>query len=292
MSVRVECVADLGCRLGEGPVWDEREGRLWWVDIKAPAVHRYDPSSGRVDSWAAPEPVSALALREAGGLLLSLKSGFAFLDPDAGEVSHLLDPEPGLPGNRLNDGACDPRGRFWAGSMDDAEQQPTGHLYRLDPDLRLTRFDASFVVTNGPAFAPDGTILYFADSPQRTIWAYPYDPERGLPGPRRLFAQLGEADGHPDGMCVDAEGCLWSAHWDGGRLTRYTPDGSVERTVLLPVPRVTKPCFGGRGLDEIYVTSARIGLDAAGLARAPLSGGLFRITGLGVRGAPAPRFAG
>ena len=292
MSVRIECVADLGCILGEGPVWDGRQGRLWWVDIKGPAVCRYDPQTGRIESWPAPEPVGALALRQAGGLLLSLKSGFAFLDPDTGEVTHLLDPEPGLPGNRLNDGACDPSGRFWAGSMDDAEQSPTGHLYRLDPDLSLKRFDASFVVTNGPAFAPDGSVLYFADSPERTIWAYAFDLARGEPGPRRLFAQLGEADGHPDGMCVDADGCLWSAHWDGGRLSRYTPDGSVERTVLMPVPRVTKPCFGGAGLDELYVTSARIGLDGTELARAPLSGGVFRITGLGVKGAPSPRFAG
>lgn len=290
MSIRIECVADVGCLLGEAPLWDEREARLWFVDIKAPAVHRFDPATGGLDSWSTPEPVSALALRETGGLLLSLKSGFAFLDPQSGGLTCLLDPEPGLPGNRLNDGACDGAGRFWAGSMDDAEVAPTGHLYRLDPDLGLARFEAGFVVTNGPAFGEG--MLYFADSPRRTIWAHDYDLDRGLPGPPRLFAQLGEADGHPDGMCVDADHCLWGAHWDAGRLTRYSPDGSVLETLALPAPRVTKPCFGGPELDELYVTSARVGLDAAALAADQLSGGLFRITGLGVRGKPAPRFAG
>jgi sugar lactone lactonase YvrE len=291
MTPHIECVVDAACILGEGPVWDDRARQLWWVDIKAPALHRLDPGGG-VRTWPMPRRTGSLALREAGGLVLAMKGGFATFDPETGALGQRHDPEPDLAGNRLNDGACDAAGRFWAGSMDDAEARPSGHLYRLDPDFRITRFAAGFVVTNGPAFSADGRTLYFADSPARRIWAYDVDVAAGVPTARRLFAELDPGDGHPDGMCVDAEDHLWSAHWGAGRISRYRPDGSVDRTIDLPAPLATKPCFGGPALDELYVTSARVGLDEAQLAAAPLSGGLFRVTGLGVTGLPVRRFAG
>lgn len=293
MSVQVECVLDIGCRLGEGPVWDERARCLWFVDVKAPAILRHDPARGGLDRWPMPEPVGALALRrDAPSLLVSLKSGFAFFDPETGEIHPLLGPEPDAPGNRLNDGKCDARGRFWAGSMDDAERAPTGHLYRLDPDLTLTRFGAGFVVTNGPEWSLDGATLYFADSGRRRIYAYPFNMETGGLGQRDLFRALTPAEGHPDGFTLDAEGGLWNAAWGAGRLTRYLRDATVERTVQVPAPHVTSACFGGEALDVLYVTSARAGLDQAALAAAPLSGGLFAARGLGLTGLPARRFAG
>ena len=291
MQHHIACVAPAPCLLGEGPVWDEA-GFLWWVDIKAPALHRYRSEGGEVRSWPMPEPVGSLALRRRGGLILALQSGFAFFDPDSGDLQRLFDPEPGSPQNRLNDGKCDPLGRFWAGSMHDPEQDPSGGLFRLDADLGLERFDMGFVVTNGPAWSGDGQTFYFNDSAERCIFAFDFDMRAGRLGRRRLFARVPPEAGHPDGQCIDAEDHLWTAHWNGARVTRYRPDGEVDRVIDLPVPLVTSCCFGGPDLDILYVTTARIGLKAAALEAAPLSGGLFAVSGLGVQGRPSPKFAG
>lgn len=291
MPVEIACVAPLGCVLGEGPVWDQT-GFLWWVDIKAPALHRYRVEGGEVRTWSLPERAGSAALRRQGGLILGLERGFAFFDPDTGALERLFDPEPDRPQNRLNDGKCDEQGRFWVGSMHDPEQAADGHLYRLDPDLNLERFEMGFVVTNGPAWSGDGRTFYFTDSVERRIWAYDFDMEGGLLGARRLFAELEPDQGYPDGQCVDAADGLWTACWNGSRLQRRGPDGAVDREIGLPVPLVTSCCFGGAGLDILFVTTARVGLKPAELEAAPLSGGLFAIRGLGVRGRPMARFAG
>ncbi len=290
--MNVTCVADTKCVLGEGPVWDERAQLLYWVDIKAPAIWRLDPKTGATKNWPMPHRVDAVALREQGGLVAAMKPGFALLDLDQGKIDIVARPETDHPDNRLNDGACDAMGRFWAGSMDDNEASPTGHLYRLNPDRGIARFEAGFVVTNGIRWSNDNTRMYFVDSAARTIWCYDFDLATGMPTARRVFAQLTEADGYPDGLCVDAEDHVWSAHWAGARITRYRPGGTRERTIEIPAPNVTSCCFGGTDLDVLYVTTARIGLDAAVLHRAPLAGGLFAVTGLGVRGTPAHRFKG
>jgi sugar lactone lactonase YvrE len=291
LPVEIACVAPLACVLGEGPVWDET-GFLWWVDIKAPTLHRYRAEGGEVRSWTLPEPVGSLALRRQGGLILALQSGFAFFDPETGELEKLFDPEPDLPQNRLNDGKCDALGRFWAGTMHDPEQDPTGNLYRLDPDLGCERFDMGFVVTNGPSWSGDGRTFYFTDSANRRIWAFGFDMKAGRLEEGRVFAEFAPEEGHPDGQCVDAEDGLWTAHWNGARLTRRGPDGTVDREARLPAPLVTSCCFGGEGLDTLYVTTARVGLKPSALENAPLSGGLFAIRGLGVCGRPMARFAG
>jgi sugar lactone lactonase YvrE len=239
-----------------------------------------------------PQTIGSLALRKQGGLLLALKSGFAFFDPSTRQLQPLINPEPDRPDNRLNDGKCDPLGRFWAGSMHDPEQRPTGHLYRLDADLKVEGFEMDFIVTNGPCWSGDGSTFYFADSANRRIYAFAFDLQAGRPGARRLFAELSEDAGHPDGMCVDAQDHVWSAHWDGGRLTRYRPDGAVAMVVQIPAPRVTSCCFGGPDLDILYVTTARIGLTPAQLEAAPDCGRVFEVSGLGVTGRPAVRFAG
>jgi len=292
MTHAVECVAPVGCTLGEGPVWDAAGNRLLWVDVKAPAVLALDAASGAVRRWPMPETVGSIGLRDKGGLVGAFRHGFAFVDLETGGMTPIADPEKEVAGNRFNDGHVDRRGRFWAGTMDDAERRPTGQLYRLDPDLRVERFAAGFVVTNGIEWSVDGSRLYFVDSPARRIWAYAFDMAAGRPGERRLFADVAADAGYPDGLTVDAEDHVWSAHWDGGRVTRYRPDGTIERAIALPVPRTTSCCFGGPDLATLYVTSARVGLDEAALSAAPLSGGLFAVTGLGVRGLPAARFAG
>lgn len=290
--MKIDCVADVKCTLGEGPVWDDRAGQLYWVDIKAPAIWRLDSKTGATQSWKMPHRVGAVALREQGGLVAAMKPGFAFVDLDTNKVELIAHPQPGAPDSRLNDGACDAKGRFWAGSMDDNERDPTGHLYRLNPDRSTERFEAGFVVTNGIRWSSDHTRMYFVDSAARTIWSYDFDLAKGAPGQRRLFAQLTEADGYPDGLCVDAEDHVWGAHWAGGRITRYRPDGTRERTIQIPAPNVTCCCFGGANLDTLYVTTARIGVSDERLAAHPLTGGVFAITGLGVAGRASHRFAG
>jgi sugar lactone lactonase YvrE len=292
MAINIRCLDPDPCLLGEGPVWDEVLGDLYWVDIKTPAIRRYRPATGEAWLWPVPETIGSLVLRGRGGLLLALKSGFAFFDPSTQKIEPLFDPEPDRPENRLNDGKCDPLGRFWVGSMHDPEQKPTGHLYRLGPDLAVEGFEMGFVVTNGPCWSGDGDVFYFADSGNRRIHAFDFDLTAGRPGARRLFAQVAPDAGHPDGMCVDAEDHVWSAHWDGGRLTRYRPDGVVAGVIQIPAARVTSCCFGGPGLDILYVTTARIGLTPAELAAAPDSGRVFEVTGLGIKGRPAARFAG
>jgi sugar lactone lactonase YvrE len=289
---RITCLVDSACTLGEGPVWDDEGGYLYWVDIKAPALLRYHAAGGETRRWDVPEPVGAAVLRKQGGLLLALQGGFAFFDPDTGALQRLFDPEPESRQNRLNDGKCDEAGRFWVGSMHDPEQDPSGHLYRLDPSLELEQFPMGFVVTNGPAWSGDGRTFYFTDSAQGRIYAFDFDMAAGTLGRRRLFVQVPPSQGHPDGQCVDAEDHVWTAHWNGGCVTRYRPDGTVDRTIALPAPLVTSCCFGGEDLGTLYVTTARVGLKAAALEAAPLSGGLFAITGLGVTGHATARFAG
>lgn len=292
MSVAVECVAPVRCRLGEAPVWDVVGNRLLWVDVKDPAVFAMNVATRAIRRWPMPAPLGAIGLRARGGLVGAFRDGFAFIDLESGAVTPIADPEKHVPHNRFNDGHVDPRGRFWAGTMDDEERRPTGQLYRLDPDLRVDRFAIGFVVTNGIEWSVDGSRLYVADSAERRIYAYAFDMALGRPGARRLFAQIPETAGYPDGLTVDADDHVWSAHWDGGRVTRYRPDGSVERVVPLPVPRCTSCCFGGGDLATLYVTSASIGLDAAALRAAPLSGGVFAVSGLGVRGRPPGIFLG
>ena len=290
--MNLACVADAKCVLGEGPLWDEREGALYWVDIKAPAVWRLDPHSGETRSWPMPQPIGAIARREHSGFVAAMKQGFAFIDLDSTHIEMIARPEADRPGNRFNDGACDAMGRFWAGSMDDEEKAPSGHLYRLDPNRIVTRFEAAFVITNGIRWSTDNRTLYFVDSAARTVWAHAFDLAKGVLGPRKRFAQLTEADGWPDGLCVDAEDHVWGAHWGAGRITRYRPDGTLERIVEIPAPNVTSCCFGGANFDVLYITTARIGLSEASLRQFPHAGGVFALTGVGVRGLASPRFAG
>jgi|SRR5579859_1386409 len=290
--MRIDCVVPARALVGEGPVWDDRAQVVWWVDIKAPALHRYDPASGTDRSWPMPSRLGAIAVREQGGLVGAFKNGFAFIDAETGAVTPIVDPEAHVPGNRFNDGGVDAAGRFWAGTMDDNEKRPAGHLYRLDPDGRTATFESHIAITNGVDWSLDGRTLYFVDTVGGVIFAYDFEPALGQPGARRVFARVPHDAGHPDGLVVDAEDHVWGAHWGGGRLTRYRPDGSVERVVEIPAPQVSSACFGGPGLDILYVTTAAIGLDAAALVRYPYAGGLFAVAGLGVRGRPTRRFAG
>lgn len=290
--MRIECVVPVRSLVGEGPVWDDRAQVVWWIDIKGLTLHRYDPAAGTDRAWPMPSRLGTVQLRAGGGLVGAFKDGFALIDPETGAVTPLTDPEAHLPGNRFNDGGIDAAGRFWAGTMDDQEADPTGHLYRLDPDGTVAGFETHFTITNGVDWSLDERTFYFVDTTNRRIHAYDFDPATGHPGPRRTFAELPGEAGHPDGLLVDADDHVWGAHWGGGRLTRYRPGGSIERVVRIPAPQVTSACFGGADLDVLYVTTAAIGMDERALADYPHAGGLFAVTGLGIRGRPARRFAG
>jgi sugar lactone lactonase YvrE len=288
---RVECVLACANELGEAPIWCDRELALYWVDVRAPALHRYDPVSGRADRWALPDLAGSFAVRERGGMLLALRSGFHAFDPRTGAVQPLLDPEADQPDNRFNDGKCDRRGRFWAGTMRDVVRVPAGALYRLDPDLTCHRMLTGIVVPNSLAWSPDDRVMYFADTADARILAYPYDPDAGRLGTPRVLGEPGSSPGKPDGSTVDEAGCLWNARYGGGCVARYTPDGRLDRLVELPVTQVTSCAFGGRALDTLFITTATQRMTPEARAREPLAGGLFAVD-VGVKGLPEPRFAG
>ncbi|MDD9730660.1 SMP-30/gluconolactonase/LRE family protein [Mameliella sp. AT18] len=293
MGIEITCVAPVGAGVGEGAVWDDRAQCLWWVDIPAGVIYRYDPVTGENRTIEYGEPVGCLAVREQGGLVLATKSGFWLFDPETGAREAIHDPEAHLPDNRFNDGATDAQGRFWAGTMKDGgEPEALGAFYRLDPDGAVTAWRDGIFTTNGLAFSPDGRRMYFSDSNPgvRTIWACDYDTTTGTPGEPEVFFDTRSVPGRPDGGTVDAEGCYWQAGVSGWQLYRLSPQGEVLMTIEMPVEKPTKPMFGGPDLATIYVTSIGAGLsdDPA----QPDAGGLFAITGLGVTGLPQPRFQG
>jgi len=286
--ISVECVVRAGNLLGEGPVWDARVGALWWVDIKRATLQQYSPDSS-VREWPLPEAPGSAALRRQGGLVLALASGVSSFDPETGGLEALADPEPDRPGNRFNEGACDPRGRFWTGSMDDAERARSGALYRIDTDHSSHRILDGWGIPNTLAWTADERSMYFADTLDRTIYRFGFEPEAGLLGEQEVFAVIDGA--FPDGSAIDTDGCLWNAQWDGWRLIRYRPDGEIDRVVELPVQRPTSCAFGGKDWRTLYVTSARVGLSNSDLSHQPLAGGLFALEA-GVDGVPETPFVG
>jgi xylono-1,5-lactonase len=274
------------CKLGEGPLWSDREHAVYWVDILAPAVHRLSLTGHSITSWAMPEPIGWLVERQnQPGFIAGFQSGFAKLTLKPLSVEHIVDPEPGLPGNRMNDCAVDGAGRLWAGTMDAAIQAETGALYRLDPDLSLSKHDEGYRVTNGPAFSRDGATLYHNDTAKRLVYAFPLHADGSL-GERRVFIRFRDEWGHPDGMTVDAEDGLWIAHWGGGRVSRFTPQGELDRSITLPASQITSCVFAGTNLDRLFITSAADKRDDE-----PHAGKLFEVEPR-VRGVPQPRFAG
>ena len=273
--------------LGEGPVWCDRAQVLYWVDIRAPAVRRFSPASGRTDTWPMPELVGSLAVGESGRLLVALSTALALFDPATGRLERVAEIAGG-PDQRFNDGKCDRQGRFWVGTMNNVTRAPEGSLYCFDGRGLREVVAGGIRIPNSLAWSPDDRTLYFADSLEQTIRAYPFDPAGARLGPDRDFARV-EPPAIPDGATIDAEGGLWSAEYDGWRLTRYAPDGRVDRHVPLPVQRPTSCAFGGPGLDVLFVTTATQKLAPEDLARQPLAGALLALD-VGARGLPEPRF--
>lgn len=273
---RIRCLHDAKAICGESPVWVAEEGALYWSDIPGLRFHRHDLASGRNESWAVPEEICSFAPCEGGGFIAALRRGFAWIDPAAGLVRHLGGPRITGDTMRFNDGRCDRSGRhFFAGTMNLPRTDRTGTLFRLASDGSQSRVAGDVLVSNGLAFTPDNRGLYWSDSRSAIVWRFDFDPMTGQAGNQRVFVTPKPEQGRPDGAAVDAEGCYWSACWNGGRLVRWRPDGSVEREIAMPVTNCTMVAFGGPDLRTIFVTSAHDGLDAAQRDREPLAGGLF-----------------
>ena len=280
------------CALGEGATWCERTGRFYWTDIESARLFRFDPGTGEHTSWPMPERLATFALcADPRYLLLGLATHLAFFDPDTREMQRIVDVEPGL-ATRLNDGRCDRQGRFVFGTKyEGADGAVAGGFYRLGHDLSLERLPLPTpAISNSIGFSPDGATMYFCDSPSREILACDYGTD-GTVGPSRLFARLADGDGVPDGSTVDAEGGLWNAQWGGGRVVRYGPDGVETERVRVPVSQPSCVALGGPDLSTLYVTSARVELDAASLAAQPEAGSVFAVPTTR-RGLPEPLFQG
>lgn len=282
-------VADVHAVLGEGPVWVAAEQALYWVDIKGRKIFRIDAEE-RLTTWDTPYRIGSLAPRESGGFIAGTEHGLAHVQLEAERFELLFDPEEERETNRFNDGKVDRQGRFFAGTMDDEEQRDSGAFYRIHHDLSCVRVDDGYRVTNGPAFSPDGRTMYTNDSARQVTYAFHFAPD-GTPVGRRELARYGEGQGYPDGMTVDAEGCLWIAFWDGWCLRRLSPEGEIISEHRVPVAKPTSCAFGGPDLHRLYVTSASIGLSENESAMQPNAGGLFMLSP-GVRGIAERPFAG
>lgn len=272
----VELLLDAGALLGESPVWHAAEARLYWVDIDGRKIHRTDPASGADEVMELAEQVGCIAPRAGGGLVAALENGCALIDgwgatPRAFGAAVLAD----KPEQRFNDGRVDALGRLWVGSLTSDKANPAATLYRLDPDGSLTEILHGLTTSNGAAFSPDGRIFYHADTPTHAIRAYDVDAAAGTLSGGRVFHQFEFGNGRPDGAAVDAEGCYWSALWDGWRVVRFSPAGELIRTVELPVQRPTMIAFGGPDLKTAFVTSAGKNLADAERKAQPHAGGVF-----------------
>lgn len=273
----VRLIADAKNSLGEGPVFVARENALRWVDILGRRWHRFNLGGGELTAIDLAEGLTAFAPRQNGGFVGTFESGFATFDDRCENVAWIARPELTLPANRFNDGGTDPRGRFLAGSMNKEGSGSTGSLYVLDPAIGLRKVKSEIGISNSIAFSPDGTVLYFADTAANDLGAYAYDAAAGTIGARLPFGNSSTVKGYPDGSAVDRDGYLWNARWDGWCITRFAPDGTLDRIIDLPVQRPTCCAFGGSELKTLYITTAIGDLTEVALRGQPWAGGLLAI---------------
>jgi sugar lactone lactonase YvrE len=281
------------CILGEGPVWDEKQQTICWVDILRGEIHEYNPAEDLHKTLFVDQMIGAVTVCKNGNFLAALRNGFGFIDRISGSVTMMSDPELHLPGNRFNDGKSDPGGRFWAGTMSHNDEPEMGNLYMFDTDLSVVKKIEKISISNGLAWSADHHTFYYIDTPTYEVVAYDFDITNGSITNKRKIISIDRSDGSPDGMTIDSEGMLWIAHWDGWQVTRWNPGtGKKLMSYSLPVSRVTSCCFGGKKYQDLYITSARIGLSDDQLKEQPLAGSLFVIKNIGVTGLPLFEFGG
>ncbi|MFW6171804.1 MAG: SMP-30/gluconolactonase/LRE family protein [Planctomycetota bacterium] len=292
-EMNVDVVVDARAELGEGPVWDSRSECLFWVDIEAGKLHAHEPRGEPDRVWDVGCKVGAAVPREVPGeMILATAHGFELFDLNTSRKTRVADPESDLPDNRFNDGKCDSEGRFWAGTMSMVRQPGAASLYVLSTDRVVQKVFDGVTTSNGLDWSPDQRSMYYIDTPTMKVRKFDFDSLSGTIADERVVVEFPDGVGRPDGMTVDAEGMLWIAHWDGGRVSRWNPDtGKLLDMVRLPVNRVTSCAFGGSDLKTLFVTTARHGLDEAALAQQPHAGSLFAVRP-GVGGRIANRYAG
>jgi len=274
-------------RLGEGPRWHPVEHILYWVDIESKQIHRFDPVRAAHDQWSFDTTIGCLAFREQGGLILATGKGFQFWKP--GESPEpILDPEAGKTDARFNDGAVDPQGRFWAGTI---ASGASSALYRLDSDLQIKRMIDAVTISNGIGWSPDGDTMYFTDTLRYAVYAFDFDGPSGEISNRRVLISTEGEEGVPDGLAVDREGCIWSARWGGWKIVRYDPLGRMMQEIPVPVQQPTSCTFGGPDFKDLYITSAWTELSAQERSSQPHAGDLFRLQ-VETPGLPVVLFAG
>jgi sugar lactone lactonase YvrE len=277
---------DASARLGEGPIWDARTGELLWVDVMAGLVHRFDPQLGTDRAFDVGQPVGSIVPRTAGGHVLALRDGFAVWE---GNTTRLLAPvELDRREITMNDGACDSRGRFWAGTMHLGLRRGEAGLYRLDESGVAERVLSGVSTSNGIAWSLDDKTMYYVDTPTQGIDAFRFNSDTGAITDRRRLITIDPDDGSPDGLVVDDKGCIWVALWGGWQVRRYDPAGNQLASVAVPAARVTKPAFGGPDLTDLFITT---GSPEKPDSAQPYAGGLFSVR-TGVRGVAAPAYAG
>jgi sugar lactone lactonase YvrE len=297
--MEVRCILEARSALAESALWSPKDQVLYWLDQMVPEIHRLDPATGEdvMLDLDLPPQLGGLVPLKNGGLALAAADGITLLSPDLKRRTNLVNPIAGQPNLSFNDAKCDRQGRLWAGTTDRLESEAIGKLYRIDPDATATVFAEGFVCSNGPSFSPDGKVMYHSCSHERVVNAYDIDPASGTASNRRLFAKFEVDDGVPDGSTVDAEGYFWSTHWGGARVTRFAPDGSIDRVIELPVKKVTSCAFGGRNMETLFITTASIDfqdgswiyMDGAGFEADPLAGAIFAVDA-GIKGLPEPAF--
>lgn len=287
------CILDGQYDLAECPVWSVAEQKLWFVDINAPALHRYDPTSRHLDTWAMPESIGCIALKQGGGVIGALRDGIYDLDLHGGHRSLMAEaPYQDPKDHRFNDGRCDPRGRLVVGTMFEPRSRAGGALYRLDGNrMEKLSLTGDLTISNALAWSPDGATMYHADTPTQQVYAYDYDVRTGAVSNRRLFLDLTKTGEKPDGAAVDSAGNYWVALYGAGKVAQFSPDGQRLREVNLPVKAPTMPCFGGPDLKTLYITTARQKHTPEELHRMPRAGGIFTAR-VDTPGLAEPLFAG
>ena len=291
MTKAFEPVLFAKARLGECPVWSVSEQVLWWVDILAPSINRFDPATGDNAVIEVDEDIGCIGLRETGGFIAGMRSGIWLLDRQGRKERFVVNPQADTSKSRFNDGRVDPWGRFWAGTMYEPRDRADAALYRVDETLSCIEIARDVIVSNGVAFAPDRRTAYHADTRSHVVYRYATDPQTGAVGEREVFLRFPEGRGRPDGAAVDAQGCYWSALFDGGRIVRFSPDGTLLSEYPLPARCPTMCAFGGEDLRTLYVTSARHERSRQELSEFPMSGDLFAMS-VDIPGQPEPLFKG
>jgi sugar lactone lactonase YvrE len=287
----LELVVDAHAELGEGPVWDERSGLLWWVDLLGGTVHRTDPVSGTDETTNVGSAIGAVALREDDRLLVAVADGVGVLDPLTKDVELVLPLLTGDPDLRMNDGKVDPLGRFWVGSMSWSLTPGAGVLLRIDPDLSVTPMLTDLTIPNGLDWSDDARSMYYIDTVTSRVDRFAFDIRTGTMSGRQPLVTVPAGQGYPDGMTLDAEGHLWVALFDGWGVQRYSPEGRLEDRIEVPAEQVTSVTFGGRNLEDLYITTGQEDFPPGGKSNQPHAGGLFRYRPR-VPGRRANRFAG